>query len=497
MYANHPEMAKRWSKHEDSFPSAYEDEGLTTEQAVELASTRGSTAMEQLRAGLELRETGRENSTAMLVVPGGPPGRNLCAFVRSLTANRSKLIVVNQSSDGLGPGGFERLLRASMPDCEKKLRVVDGGSSLADAVSSAERNRHYRPSQALEVFCDPEVARGFSQEVRDGALKFDPTVIRILPQKIPSDDGADITRAIQTDDQAAMHRVLDPHVFSNQDSIADYRQALMHEKVVREFLSDIAPSRDLAIRTLHDIVTDTLGAEADGLQYLGTGRNGSAYRHPDGFIVKVTTDSIEVDSASKLEGLQPDHLGRIFAVRPVGKGIWMLIQEDLERLPAKYSEEFDIAMEVLELIGVMDDLNAGDCATVIDALASHPDIELAALAADAMLRFDVPGMCYELSRLGLTADFHSGNVMLRSGSPVLVDLGTPGDDPGRIDEFGTGAPGSGANGPAQMRGSNSSSWSSGQLALKRPENHVPEDDNATERDTALDWGPGRTSGASF
>lgn len=443
-----------------------------------------------------LAEAGRENSTAMVVLPGEPPGKNVCAFVRSLVVDRSKLIVVAQHGS-LRPGDFERLLRASMPDCEKKLRIMDSGGSLADAVSSAERNRHYRPSQALEVFCDPQSARNFSQEIRDGSLKFDPTVIRIQPQEIPRDDGASIAKAVRSDDSDAMHRVLDPHVFSNQDSIADYAAALQQERVIREFLSDISPSRDIAIQVLHDIVSDAMGDDSDGLQYLGTGRNGSAYRHPDGFIVKVTTDEIEARSATRLEGLEPDHLGHIFAVTPVSEGIWVIIQEDLERLPKDLAEQFDVAMEILEGLGVIDCLNEGRIDRVVQRLATFEDRKTAGGAIDIMRRFGVAGMCYELTELGLTGDFHSGNVMLRSGSPVLVDLGTPGDDPGSINEFGTGAPGSGANGPAQMRGSNSSSWASGQLALKRPENHVPEDENATERDSALDWGPGRVSGASF
>lgn len=462
MYANHPKMARRWAKHE---------------------------------VGAPIREAGRENSTAMVVLAGEPPGKNVCAFVRSLVADRSKLIVVAQHGS-LRPGDFERLLRASMPDCEKKLRVMDSGASLADAVSSAERNRHYRPSQALEVFCDPQSARNFSQEIRDGSLKFDPTVISVIPQEIPRDDAADIAKAVQSNDNSAMHRVLDPHVFSNQDSITDYRQALSQESVVREFLSAISPSREIAIQVLHDIVADTMGDDADGLEYLGTGRNGSAYRHPDGFIVKVTTDAVEAHSATMLEGLEPDHLGHIFAVKPISEGIWVIIQEDLERLPDLPAEVFDGAMRVLETVGAIDALNEGRITDVVERLVSIGNRTISDPIIEVMRRFNVPGMCYELSELGLTGDFHSGNVMLRSGSPVLVDLGTPGDDLGSINEFGTGAPGSGASGPAQMRGSNSSSWASGQLALKRPENHVPEDENATERDTALDWGPGRISGAS-
>lgn len=548
----------------------------------------------------------REYSTAMVVVPGIAPGKNICKFIRDICADRSKLIVVAQPGD-LDPGSFETLLRASMPDVEKKLRIMDSGDSLADAISSAERNRHYRPSQALDVFCNQEVASAFDQEIRHGSLKFDPTIISVHPQNVPSDDPNDIKSAIKSNDIDAMNRVLDPHVFSNQDSIANYSNELnekftgfegqtfsnslfgpqysvpaiakwmqqhsplrsvrvdqiidgphnesdwedrvemadtiypillahdenglhvidgyhrleklrrqgkklikarvidmselentgskINEDIQREFLSSIAPSRELAIRTLHNILGGELvqfGVDLDDLEYIGSGRNGSAYRTKDGMILKITTDPAEVKSAKKLVGLEPEHLGNIYEVSDLDENIWLIVQEDLDKLPEEFHEEFNMAMEIIDAVGAKESLRNGDARAVVAMLASCEVQSLAEMAVEVMRQFKVGGMCRELTDLGLCGDFHAGNIMLRDGEPVLTDLGTPGVDKGfantrrRVNEFGTGAPGSGANGPPQMRGSNSSSWSSGRAALKAPQQNVPEDENATERDFALD-----------
>lgn len=487
MYANHPRMARRWSQHTATpvLPDRVSD-------SLELAACYGDTARAQLEASLI--EASRPSSLAMAVIPGDAPGRRVCAFLRDLSRGRTRLLVAAQGSE-LEPGVFERMLRASMPDCESRIFAMEVGPSLAEAISTAEMNDEYESGQALEVFCSPPLAVAFQSELSHGGGIVDPTVISINPQRIPMDDHGAIVAAVEAGDQRRMRDLLDPHVFSSGLSVAEFRRGL-----VREFLSDISPSRELAIRTLRDILAAEVGGGIDDLQYLGTGRNGSAYRHPDGFIVKVTTDPMEARSAGQLVGASPNHLGRIFSVRPVADGVWMLIQEDLEPLPDDLSQEFDEAIDGLSERGALDLLNQGRLAEAMGSLMDNPRSTAshdAGRIGTVLRRFGVVGMCRELRELGLTADFHSGNIMLRGGSPVLVDLGTPGDDPGRIDEFGTGSPGSGANGPPQMRGSNSSSWASGQLALKRPENHVPEDENASERDSALDWGPGRVSGASF
>lgn len=462
-----------------------------------------------------LCEVGRQNSTAMVVV-SGVPGRNVCALVRSLARDRSRLIVVCQGR-ALSPGSFERMLRASTPDCEKRIRVVEADGDLVDMISSAERNKHYSPRHALEVFCDSSLASGFAHASTEPGLDFDPGFVSVRPINVPVDDAAAISKAVRSNDQAAEHRVLDPHLFSSSDGMAEYRDALLGgdspiaresvsiaNLVIREFLSDIAPSRELAIARLRDLLAAEVD-DIDGLTYLGSGRNGSAYRSPDGFILKVTTDPIEAYSAGRLSGIDTEHLGRVYAVRSLGEGVWLLEQEDLGRLPKELCVEFDLAIEALSGIGALDCLNEGRVIEAIEIMREGLDDEVVRFVADTLRRFGVIEMCREMRLMGLMGDFHSGNIMMRGSSPVLTDLGTPGDDPreglrrsrNRIDEFGTGTPGSGASGPAAMRGSNSSSWSNGRGALKSPANHVPEDENADEEDYALDWGPGRVSGASF
>lgn len=448
-----------------------------------------------------LREAGRQNSVALVVVGNGPPGRKTCALVRSLSKDRSRLIVVSQST-GMQPGSFERMLRASLPDCEKRLRVMEAQGRLVDMIASAERNKHFSPKQALEVFCDSRLAQPYGHDSTELGLTFDPGLVSVRPINVPVDDSDAILSAIRGQDQSAQHRVLDPHIFSNPAGLAQFKSAALgqaSESLMREFLADISSDREDAISTLRDMLAAHF--DVDSLSYLGSGRNGSAYRHPDGFVLKVTTDPIEVASARRLVGSSPRHLGRVFGIKQLSARVWLLVQEDLDRLSDDDREEFDLSMEVIEGQGAMDALNCGDLARVVEVLAHAPppargSIEM---AISVMRRFGVPGMCSDMRSLGLTGDFHSGNVMLRGDRPVLIDLGTPGDAPGTgpIREFGSGAPGSGAAGPATMRGSNSSSWSNGRGALKSPANHVPEDENADEQDHALDWGPGRVSGASF
>ena len=485
---------------------SYRRAGCRTKgQVLALASAFGQVALAEAHAALF--EAGRENSTAMVVVPGEPPGRNVCGLIRSIAQDRSRVIVVVQR-DQLAPGSYEKMLRASMPDCEKKIRVMDADGDLADMISSAERNKHYNKNHALTVVCPPDLADGFTQGVSTGTLSFDPTVISVQPMKVPSDDSGAIVKAVGAQDQAAMHRVLDPHVFSSPEGPATYRDALpsigesnrMVGRMIREFLTDVAPSRDLAIDRLHDVLASHVD-DISSLQYLGSGRNGSAYRSPDGFILKVTTDANEARSAERLVGLETEHLGRVYSIFDAAPGIWIIEQEDLERLPDDMVEQVDMALQVLENLGSIDCLNGGDIAGVVSSLAAAGPrgVRQGEMVVSILGRFGVPGMCLELRSLGLSADFHSGNIMLRRDVPVLIDLGTPGDDPGdsTIREFGTGAPGSGASGPPTMRGSNSSSWSNGRGALRLPQNNVPEDENADESDYALDWGPGRVTGASF
>jgi hypothetical protein len=630
---------------------AYTSAGITDpERMLEHARLRGEASYRQvLRAIMEGPPT-KPNSTAMVVVPGEPPGKNVCGFVRNLVGSRTKVIVAAQQGS-LAPGQFERLLRASMPDCEKKLRVMDCGPSIADAVSSAERNRHYAPSQALEVFAPKAQTDAFTQEVQGGSLQFDPTVIMVTPSEIPTDDVEGIRKAVQGEDLAAMHRVLDPHVFSDQNALQKYKDAIggsavegkLHEAtrqqnfmaseklggfpwrdtgglsvspeipdegqvvftrkdlpkfdpsegqiscvivllpmvefsartrrgnpntpgwmidceilvqgmkrgqlrwiyhvekrfpdretaeqyrerlkafvdtktlielekmpksgkismskfegLMREFLTDIAPTRELGIKDLDSLLRHELGDSFADLEYLGSGRNGSAYRTPDGLILKVTTDRNEVDSAARLRGVECEYIHRIHEVLfTEDPNVWIIVQEGgLEKLPSEYCEEFDLAMEIIETIGAGRALREGDAQQVKEIMVRSGHPELCQLVAEVMRKFDVGGMLREISELGLSADFHSGNIMLREGKPVLTDLGTPGDDPGEqkgppdgdlpVNEL-AGVQAAPQAGPrSQMRGSNSSAWAGGKLVLSKPEQHVPEDENENERTGALD-----------
>ncbi len=515
---------------------------VSVEDVLEMASSHGPVALEQVMS--EMRESsGREHSTGMVVVPGEPPGKNTCAFIRKITAERSKMIVVAQGGS-LQAGAFESMLRASMPDLEKKLRVVDGGGSLANAVNSAERNRHYRPNQALEVFCDQQAARGFAQEIRDGSLKFDPTVITVTPQTIPTDDLEAIRSAVKGNDLAAMHRVLDSHIFSSQQGIQDYRAAMFsgpQESVVREFLTDLHDDEETAKGQLVQIVKDnrnllaSRGIQVKGAKYLGTGSNGSAWQLADGNVLKVTTDDAEAHVAAHIKGKQFKH---IFTIHDVwafpgqynGHHVYGLLTEGgLVKPSDQDRNDFNWMVGMLEMVyeDSDKDLWAGEIRKVLQGLMDWDGedwsfrnltrqikAQLSTIKPKVLglvKKFGLAGMMADMKKLGYAPDLHAGNFMQRpDGTYVIIDIGTGGDqesqkppfkgeqkvvefnvpslDIGQVNEFGigSGSPGSGMNGSAQMRGSNSSAWSGGMQVLVDPDMHVPEDDNESERTGALD-----------
>ncbi len=513
----------------DGIIRAYIDAGCETiDDMVEMASTVGPTALAEVLSIVEAQE----NSTAMVVVPGTPPGKNLCNFIRQMIDQRTKVIVVAQQRD-LKPGNFERLLRASMPDCEKKLRIMDAGDSLVDAINGAERNRHYRPQQALQVVCDQQLGDSFQQEIRSGNFKFDPTVISIQPTTIPSDDAGDIQNAVRAGDEVAMHRVLDPHVFSDPDSLADYKAALS-ERLQREFLTDIAASDDEGMEILRDIVRKNAsllrarGVDVKGAKFLGNGSNGGAWKLRNNKVLKVTTDDAEANVAVHLKGKRFKHVFQVYDVWAFpgqynGHHVYGLITEGGLEEPDTYEQrQFDWMVTTLDKFAEQADVNMED--DMRSTLQTMMASDMAAESKKELLQFvkayDLIGMMADMKKLGVQADLHSGNFMRRpDGTFVIIDIGTGGSqdsakppfmegdelwdinvpslDGGELNEFGTGAPGSGINGSTTMRGTNSSSWSSGKLALKDPRLNVPEDENEDENTWALDWGVGRTSGASY
>jgi hypothetical protein len=610
---------------------------------------------------------GRQNSTAMVIIPSDPPGRNVCGFIRKIAQGRSKVLVVGQSGK-LAPGNLQDLLMAQLPDVTK-IEVIDmadtGGESVSDAVEALAAQGLYKSGQALEVWCSPDVARGFAEEIKSGQLDLDPTTISVHPEQVPSDDLVAIMQAFTDEDVTAMKRLLDPHIFSDPAELPKYRDALLHQggglfipvssipvqnkpkeslrveaikrkfpgqklyvhfssreqepkvpprsinrfaggtgplgiyaypldaqftfaadrkyafilkptvpvtdvstysqsqleadikklsamadlkrplrlwqkykeevhnvgppfaqlwylvsriprpdeefpigyietgfgdpqrgrdlfialghvaiedkygimygsepkqivfltdesfevvsaetdpagygskqnmdalveqPMIREFLTDIAPSREIAIRVLHDLLASKLssdGLDIGDYEYLGSGRNGSAYRG-DGLVLKVTTDPNEAASGMRLIGRPCLAIHLVHGVTELSEGVWLLEQEgDLEKLPQEYSEEFDLAIEMIEAVGGSQSLREGDWDRVLECLRECTEPEAIPDVLEVAERFGIPLMCAEVRALGLSADFHSGNIMLREGVPVLTDLGTPGDAPAPVSE---------------------------------------------------------------
>lgn len=427
---------------------------LTDGEVLSAALLRGSTAFCEARA---IVESGRENSTAMVIVPGDPPGKNVCGFIRRLVGERSKLIVAARQAN-LQPGQFERLLRASMPDVEKKLRIMDVGSSIADAVMSAERNRHYRPSQALEVFAPDQDARNFAQEVRDGSLNFDPTVISVVPVRVPSDNAKDIERAVELDDLAALHRVLDPHIFSSPEGINGYKSAMNEGAYLRV---DTSPA---SVAGLCLVAKDTLRVLMLQRALCDDDPAGGTWEFPGGHM---EPDENPLAAAYREWQEEVGILLPAEYVKRLPDGSWLSSNGVYVGAVVVVPDEECIGLKDREQVTNPDDPDGDSFEAVawwdIEQLLENPALR-PELDHDIMMVVDAIVGAIE------SYEFFCEDM---SGVRQVNEL------------VGTqAAPQAGPQ--SQMRASNSSAWSGGRLVLKKPEQHVPEDKNESERDRALD-----------
>src|SRR5690606_19476788 len=207
-----------------------------------------------------------------------------------------------------------------------------------------------------------------------------------------------------------------------------------------------------ALQVLSDVVSDNWdllvdrGVDPDGLEYLGAGNNGVAWRLRDGRVLKVTTDDAEAHVASFLRGKRLKHVFMIYDVWAFpgtynGHHIYGLVTEGgLERLTSHEKEELGITLKTLEgLYGEEDehgykesayDLWAGDLRKVLTTMMEGdlpPATKRRVLAG--VKKFQLNGILADMSRIGFSADLHTGNVMKRpDGTYVMIDIGTGGSD---------------------------------------------------------------------
>jgi len=233
MHIHHPKMARRWDAHTPKgkkLPKHVSD-SMETDEELELALLGGPAAVAEL---LTLRETGRQGSSAMLLVAGDPPGKHTCKFLRDLVRGRTSVIVVG-TGGRLPAGALEQLLQVSMPDCASKLRVLDHQPSAQGAIEAAMKEGMHLPNEALEVFCSPEQAAELRRSFELGNARVDPGLIRIRTGRVPTDDGDGIIDAIDRQDADRMESLLDPHVFSDDMGLERYRRVLSGQGMLREF----------------------------------------------------------------------------------------------------------------------------------------------------------------------------------------------------------------------------------------------------------------------
>lgn len=283
----------------------------------------------------------------------------------------------------------------------------------------------------------------------------------------------------------------------------------VHGPKLVEFLTDLSPNRKEAIQMLSDVISDNWdllaqrGVDPEGLKYLGTGNNGTAWQMRDGRVLKITTDDAEAHVASALRGKQFKHVFTVFDVWAFpgqinGHHIYGLVSEGgLQKPSQQDQDEFDnMALTLMEVEESSGKTMEEDLRGVLTYLMADPDIEplQKRITLEAVKKFNVPGMMADMKRIGFVTDLHSGNFMQRKdGTFVIIDIGTGGDQEdskppfleghldldGRLDEVGIlGAPQAGSG--SQMRGMGSTAWSGGKLVLADPKDHVPVDEEDEE-----------------
>jgi hypothetical protein len=486
--------------------------------------------------GLVRLQEARNSSVMMLVVEPSIPGKNLVGFIRQLSTDRSRIVVGVLSRRKQVVSAFGRALLASLPDVQKKLHFVEADPrSLRQTVDAAIAEKAYRSGQVLEIVAEGEVAAEYQRDISSWNSEVDNSVMVVRPMTVPQDDQDAIRKALSSQDLQSMHRVLDPHMFSDRSSLNLFKQAvgpLLHrpepsvkefsnldERTINEFLTDVAPSRKEGQQLLTKLMKGSRallsrrGLDIAGASYLGTGSNGSAWKLRDGRVLKITTDDAEARIGKLLQGMKLRHVSTVYDVWAFpdtynGHRIYGLVTEEGLQKPTEGEREaFDDVIEILEdsYDGADLDLARGDIKKVLDGLMrSKMSNTVKAIALRGVKEFDLVGICSDLKRLRVLGDIHSGNFMARGdGTFVLIDIGTAGDEtdnrPPDLEldddvpddrrpmvEMGSGSPASGMNGPMRMRSSNSSSWALGRFALKDPKNFIPEEDAEDEGHRGFD-----------
>ena len=201
---------------------------------------------------------------------------------------------------------------------------------------------------------------------------------------------------------------------------------------------------------------------------LGEGSQGTAFKTVDNRAFKVTTDESEAIASLAIMHHPGEHLVKIF---------------DVFKFPD--DEDQNVAYGILEeLLTPLSPQEQDELHVGITSRGFGDDV-----VQGLIRKFCLKEMAAELEAAGVHDfhDFHPGNIMKRGTTYVLIDPGysrpTGGEPP--ILEVGIGSypqnmqPRPGGN--YGRMGNQSGAWSSGRLVLRKPQDHVPVDDEDDER----------------
>lgn len=402
------------------------------------------------KIGLTEEKGGRAASIGLTVGRFQPFHKDHARLIRKMAQRYDKVIiaVTGNKRSAENPFPFElrkELIDMSLPDVEPKLEIykIDGGAFLPSILEHVadSGSKSYQPGDAVEVVVGEDRFEEFKRQIEravDGAeVGVDMSAVRVI--KAPdSRDGAvsgkQVRDLISSGDLDGVKKFLDPHCASDpaafDEMIARLQAAveengnLKVESILVEFLTDIDDSKQSAIEKIGKLLEKRDGElrrrdiVLAGAKFLGAGRNGGAWRLADGRVFKATTDKKEAKSAivvmrarraigaAELEHIY--HVEDVFAIADIGTMVYGIVQEaGLEKPSAGERNQFDSTVEKLK--------------------NGHVDKKL-------VKKFGIDGMARELKELGLEGDLHGGNVLKRGDRYVLIDLGTAGDAPERVDE---------------------------------------------------------------
>lgn len=186
--------------------------------------------------------------------------------------------------------------------------------------------------------------------------------------------------------------------------------------------------------------------DIDSFQQLGeTGTHGTAFKLPDGRVLKVTDDAKEAEAAASLIGKNLSNIVKFYAVWQFNDdNLYGVLQELLEPLSAEEGKELNSALVSTALPlwikranGSWDTVKQLTKQHILDSVkkkfkGNHNSPEAQAYAKSVneawnllVTKYKIRDMFNTLTELGIDFhDYHAGNLMKRSdGTLVLIDLG--------------------------------------------------------------------------